>query len=149
MQPAQRVEMTPTAVSIALDRHEMETRRLLGGILLDRGMIQAHVARKLGVSRTTAHRWYETLAAQGMDALHRRKASGRPRRLTQEQEKMLVRDFAGDDKRPPTTVRFAVIILERFGVAYNPDHAGRIMHRLGIRKARLGGVRKNTPAAAD
>ena len=30
-------------------------------------------------------------------------------------------------------MRFADAIYTRFGVRYDPDHVGRIMHRLGLR----------------
>ena len=40
------------------------------------------VARKFGVSRTTASRWHRTLDRHGMERLHKRKAPGRPSRLT-------------------------------------------------------------------
>ncbi len=33
-----------------------------------------------------------------------------------------------------TTARFAQAIYARFGVRYDPDHVGRIMHRLGLRE---------------
>ena len=31
-------------------------------------------------------------------------------------------------------MRFAEAIHARFGVRYDPDHVGRIMHRLGLRE---------------
>jgi transposase len=33
-------------------------------------------------------------------------------------------------------MRFAQAIQARFGVRYDPDHVGRIMHRLGLRERR-------------
>jgi transposase len=33
-------------------------------------------------------------------------------------------------------MRFAAAIQARFGVRYDPDHVGRIMHRLGLRERR-------------
>jgi transposase len=33
-----------------------------------------------------------------------------------------------------TTQRFAEAIYARFGIRYDPDHVGRIMHRLGLRE---------------
>jgi transposase len=33
-----------------------------------------------------------------------------------------------------TTARFADAIFANFSVRYDPDHAGRIMHRLGLRE---------------
>ena len=41
---------------------------------------------------------------------------------------------AGFDKDRWTTSIFATAILNKFGVHYDPDHAGRIMHRLGLRE---------------
>jgi len=33
-------------------------------------------------------------------------------------------------------MRFAQAIQARFGIRYDPDHVGRIMHRLGLRERR-------------
>jgi hypothetical protein len=41
---------------------------------------------------------------------------------------------AGFDTEMWTTGRFADAIFARFGVRYDPDHVGRIMHRLGLRE---------------
>ena len=41
---------------------------------------------------------------------------------------------AGFDSDRWTTARFADAIQARFGVHYDPDHVGRIMHRLGLRE---------------
>ena len=43
---------------------------------------------------------------------------------------------AGFESDRWTTVRFAQAIFARFGVRYDPDHVGRIMHRLGLRERR-------------
>ena len=143
------VEVTPTNVPLLLTRREMEIRRILGGSCLRNGMTQAHVARKFGVSRTTVNRWNRCLCENpnaGLDVLERRKPSGRPRRLTQEQEATLMKEFGGGN---PTTARFAERIRELFGITYHPDHAGRIMCRLGIRRSRLHPIHEVVRAAAD
>lgn len=49
-----------------------------------------------------------------------------------------------------TTARFAEAIFAKFSVRYDPDHAGRIMHRLGLREKarharRTQEVRQATP----
>jgi transposase len=41
---------------------------------------------------------------------------------------------AGFDSDRWTTARFADAIFARFGIKYDPDHVGRIMHRLGLRE---------------
>jgi transposase len=42
-------------------------------------------------------------------------------------------------------MRFADAIYARFGIRYDPDHVGRIMHRLGLRERRHSRVQQ--PAA--
>jgi transposase len=41
---------------------------------------------------------------------------------------------AGFDSDRWTTMRFAEAIFTRFGIRYDPDHVGRMMHRLGLRE---------------
>ncbi len=123
-----------------LSRDEMERRRLAAAQLLMKGLAQASVARQFGVSRTTASRWRRALDGSGMDGLRKRRATGRPSRLTLEQQDEIVRMFKdgprvwGFDAERWTTGRLAQAIHLRFGIRYDPDHVGRIMHRLGLRK---------------
>ena len=129
-----------TAAQGILTRDEMESRRLLAAEDLQRGLSQSQVARKFGVSRTTASRWHRALSGKGFDALRKRRAPGRPSRLNAEQLKGVAEMYqagprvAGFDTDRWTTARFAEAILARFSVRYDPDHAGRIMHRLGLRE---------------
>jgi len=120
----------------------MESRRLLAAQDLQMGLSQADVARKFGVSRTTASRWYRSLNGKGVEALRKRRASGRPCRLTDEQLRGVAECYrsgpraAGFVSERWTTGRLAQAIFLRFGVRYDPDHVGRIMHRLGLRERR-------------
>jgi transposase len=122
-----------------LTRDEMESRRLLAAQDLQRGLSQSQVARKFGVSRTTASRWYRALSGRGLEGLRKRRAPGRPSRLNSEQLSTVAEIYrsgprtAGFDSDRWTTARFAEAIQARFGVRYDPDHVGRIMHRLGLR----------------
>jgi transposase len=117
----------------------MERRRLDGANDLLSGLTQSEVARKLGVSRTTASRWHRALSSNGMDGLRKRKATGRPARLRSGQFAELVEIFdAGPEANgflaPRWTTRlFALAIEARFGIRYDPDHVGRMMHKLGLR----------------
>jgi len=122
-----------------LTRDEMESRRLMAAQDLQRGLSQSQIARKFGVSRTTASRWYRALSGKGIEALRKRRAPGRPSRLSGDQFAEVARIYqegpraAGFDSDRWTTTRFAQAIQQRFGVRYDPDHVGRIMHRLGLR----------------
>lgn len=55
-------------------------RRLCGGRPPERGVAQAEVARREGISRTTVNYWHARLADGGLDAL-RARPRGRPARL--------------------------------------------------------------------
>src|ERR1017187_114155 len=68
-----------------LTRDEMESRRLLAAQDLQRGLSQSQVARKFGVSRTTASRWCRSLSGRGVEAWRGRAAPGRPSRLAADQ----------------------------------------------------------------
>ena len=123
----------------ALNRDEMERRRLEAADDLMQGIPQARVARKFGVSRTTASRWHRALAGHGIERLRKRKAPGRPSRMTAGQMAQLPfiiaegpRAFGFDSDRW-TTARLARAIELRFAIRYDPDHVGRIMNRLGLR----------------
>ena len=123
-----------------LNRDEMERRRLEAAQDLLNGITQSNVARKFGVSRTTASRWQRALKGSGVESLRKRRAPGRPSRLSREQLQGLNEVMAAgasaygfaDDRW--TTARLAVAIEARFGVRYDPDHVGRLMHKLGLRK---------------
>ena len=129
-----------TAAEGILTRDEMESRRLSAAQDLQRGLTQSQVARKFGVSRTTASRWYRALSGRGMDGLRKRRAPGRPSRLSAEQLQLAAEIYrsgprtAGFQTDRWTTARFAGAIQARFGIHYDPDHVGRIIHRLGLRE---------------
>ena len=131
-----------TAEQGLLSRDEMESRRLLAAQDLQTGLSQSQVARKFGVSRTTASRWNRTLSGKGVESLRKRRAPGRPSRLTADQFTGLTETYRAGPRASGfqtdrwTTARFAEAIFARFGVRYDPDHAGRIMHRLGLREGR-------------
>src|SRR5438874_7342259 len=66
----------------SLTREDMETRRLAAAKELLTGVTQSQVARTYGVSRTTASRWHRSIVQRGFDGLRKRRATGRPSRLT-------------------------------------------------------------------
>ncbi len=95
-----------------------------------------------GVSRTTTSRWHHALTRKGVDSLRKRRATGRPSRLTPEQLAGVARMYRDGALRSGfptdrwTTARLATAIEARFGVHYDEDHVGRLMHKLGLRRAR-------------
>jgi transposase len=129
-----------TAAPGIFTRDEMESRRLLAAQDLQMGLSQSQIARKYGVSRTTASRWNRALHVRGVESLRKRRATGRPCRLTHEQLEAAAALYrggalqAGFDSDRWTTMRFAEAVFRTCGVRYDSDHAGRIMHRLGLRE---------------
>ena len=135
-----------TAAQGILTRDEMESRRLLAAQDLQDGLTQSQIARKFGVSRTTASRWHRALDRRGVESLRKRRATGRPSRLNKEQQQGVAQLFragaraAGFADDRWTTARFAVAIEMRYAIRYDPDHVGRIMHQLGLRPRLRGTV---------
>jgi transposase len=131
-----------TTFETSLNRDDMEKRRLEAVQDLLQGLTQSKVARKFGVSRTTASRWNRALRQTGVDALRKRRATGRPCRLSREQLELIPSIFAqgavvhGFPDNRWTTARLAAVIEARCGVRYDHDHVGRLMQKLGLREPR-------------
>jgi putative transposase len=140
-----------TMIETSLNRDDMEKRRLEAVQDLLRGLTQSNVARKFGVSRTTASRWNRTLQQKGADSLRKRRATGRPSRLTREQLQLIPSLFAqgaiahGFVDNRWTTSRLATVIESRFSVHYDHDHVGRLMQKLGLREPRHRRQIRNPP----
>src|SRR3954453_9475880 len=73
------------APQISLTRDDMETRRLAAAGELLNGVTQSQVARRYSVSRTTASRWHRSIVVKGVEGMKKRRATGRPSRLTADQ----------------------------------------------------------------
>lgn len=127
----------------SLSREDMEYRRLQAARELANGSSQSRVARKFGVSRTTTSRWRRALDHKGVDGLRKRRATGRPSRLTADQKAEIVRihsegaEASGFPDNRWTTARLAEVIEKRFAIRYDQDHVGRLMHGLGLRKPKV------------
>ena len=127
----------------SLTRADMETRRLAAARELLTGITQSQVARRFGVSRTTASRWQRSIVQKGVEAMCKRTATGRPSRLTGDQVdaiRQMYLDGAaahGFAKDRWSTGRLAEAIERRFGISYDRDHVGRLMHKFGLRERRF------------
>lgn len=126
----------PTPRGARRDFAGLEARRFHAARLFRRGAAQATVARELGVSRMTAHRWYHAWRAEGRRALKSAGRAGRKPRLDRQQ---LARVEAALLKGPAahgfatnlwTLPRIAAVIARRTGVRYHPAHVWRILQGL-------------------
>src|ERR1700680_1239371 len=79
----------------SLTREDMETRRLAAAEELLTGVTQSQVARRYGVSRTTASRWHRSIVRKGFEGMRRRRATGRPSRLTADQVEAIRKMYWG------------------------------------------------------
>jgi transposase len=95
------------------------------------------VARLVGASPSSVHRWKEAMKTGGMDALQAKRHPGRRPLLSERQKERLRRILlkgplaAGYTTDLWTCRRVAQVIEGAFGVRYHPDHVRHILHSLG------------------
>ena len=119
------------------DFQALEQRRLLGARLLQQGVPQAEVARRVGVHRQSVSRWAQQLQRGGQRSLKKAGRAGRRPRLRREDLRRIERGL----KRGPqalgyetslwTSWRVAHLIEEECGVRYHASQAWRILRQLG------------------
>ncbi len=124
--------------------------------LLQRGLSEAEVARRVGVHRQSVNRWAQHLAKDGRRALKRAPRTGRPPGLTAPDLRRIARGL----KQGPealgyrtslwTAWRVADLIERECGVTYSSVHAWRILRALGWTPQRPAGraLERNEAAIA-
>jgi transposase len=116
---------------------ELERRRRRALALLDEGRTLREVARMVGCQASSVMRWRNVRKKSGEKGLRVRRSPGRPRKLSEGQSRRLIRQLLkgahayGYSTDLWTTARIAEVIEKMFGVRYDRDHVGRLMHRLG------------------
>jgi transposase len=114
----------------------LRQRRVRAARLFEEGLAQAEIARRCGVSRTTAMRWHRAWLERGkkdLDPLPR----GRPNRLSKAKleriEKALLRGAQahGFSSELWTLERVAQVIERVADVRYHPGHVWRVLRSLG------------------
>jgi len=122
----------------------LQQRRLRAGRLLQRGVAQAEVARRVGVTRTTVSQWDARLETGGMAALKSR-PRGRPSELAEAQRRELMRALTrgalaeGFPTDLWTLPRVGQLIERRFGRSYSESQVWRILVSLGFSCQRPAG----------
>lgn len=114
----------------------LRERRSRAAKLFEEGLPQAEVARRCGVSRTTAMRWQRAWLKRGkkdLDPLPR----GRPNRLTKAKRERIERALLrgaqahGFSSELWTLERIAQVIERVAEVRYHPGHVWRVLRSLG------------------
>jgi transposase len=122
----------------------LQRRRLRAGRLLLRGVAQAEVARRVGVTRTTVSEWNEKLVDGGLEALKQR-PRGRPAGLDATQRRELVQHLkqgalaAGFATEMWTLPRVGQLIEQCFARRYSESQVWRILMSLGFSCQRPSG----------
>ena len=124
-------------LGVKRDFSALERRRLRAAVLLEKGIHEAEVARRVGVHRQSVNRWKQALEKLGRTGLKKAGRAGRKPLVSA----VKLRTIEADLKRGLqaleyetglwTTQRVAELIEERFGVRYTAEHVGSLLRRLG------------------
>jgi transposase len=115
----------------------LERRRFQAAKLFDKGLSQAEVARRSGVSRESARRWHRDWQRQGKSGLRKAGRAGRKPRLKPDQLSALRRgliegpEVLGYGTGLWTSWRVADLIQRQTGQRFHPGHVWRILRSLG------------------
>jgi transposase len=127
------------------DRVKLEQRRLQAARLLQQGVHEAEVARRVGVHRQSVNRWARQLAQGGRQALKRARRAGRPPELSAADRQRIERglkcgpEALGYRTSLWTAWRVADLIERECGVKYSTVHAWRVLRALGWTPQRPAG----------
>lgn len=136
------------------DFDAMERRRFEAARLLRQGVWPAEVARRLGVSRQSVHRWQHSLAQQGRRGLRQVGRAGRRPKLTRANLHWLTRALtAGPEAHGYamglwTLKRVAQLIATQFGVRYSQPRVWQLLRALGWSCQRPTGQARQRDEAA-
>jgi transposase len=115
----------------------LEKRRLKAFKLLDAGLPQAEVARRVGVHRQSVNRWAQAAKAKGKGALLKAGRAGRlPRLSTIQKERIKAALLEGPETHGYATTlwtigRVGALIKQQTGCQYHPGHVWRLLRSFG------------------
>ena len=114
-----------------------QKRRLEAGVLFAQGLRPAEVARRLGVSRQAASRWYSAWMTGGETALRGAGQTGRKRKLSKNDLQRLEQVLLAGPKASGytteiwTLARIAAVVWKQFRVRYHRGHVWKLLGELG------------------
>jgi transposase len=120
---------------------DLQRRRMRAGRLLLKGVAQAEVARRVGVTRTTVSVWNRDLQKDGLDGLMAG-VRGRPSRLSEEHRAQLLKALLngalaeGFPTELWTLSRVGMLIERQSGHRYSESQVWRILTGLGFSSQR-------------
>ena len=115
---------------------ELEQRRMEAARLLEAGIGQSEVARRLGVHRQSVIRWQRALSRGGRAGLKKAGRAGRIPKLNAQQLAGIERTLQSGPEASGyatglwTLARVRRLIEQQYGVRYNPSQVWRILRKL-------------------
>lgn len=119
-----------------------EEKHLIRRIAVQRyqeGESAKRIAKSLGVSVVSVHRWANSAKVNGLDSLAPKPPPGRPRKLSPHEEQIVFDWVTGGDPRQLgldfglwTRAIIRDQIAERLGVSMSITSVGELLHRLGL-----------------
>jgi transposase len=115
----------------------LERRRMQAVKLLEKGLSQSEVARRVGAHRQSVSRWAAILRDSGKSALHQADRVGpRPRLTAQDLERIELRlrqgpRYLGYQNDVWTRKAVVDLIEEECGVRYHRQYVGVILRQIG------------------
>ena len=115
----------------------MERRRLEAVKLLDQGLSQAEVGRRLRVAQQTVSDWSRRARKHGIESLKKAGRAGRKPRLSAPQKAQLEQrlldgpEHLGYETPLWTCERVSHLIQTQFGVTYHPAHVWKLLRQIG------------------
>lgn len=115
----------------------MERRRLEAIKLLDQGLSQAEVGRRLRVAQQTVSDWSRRARKHGVESLKKAGRAGRKPRLSTAQKAELEQrlldgpENLGYETPLWTCERVSHLIQSQFGVTYHPAHVWKLLRQIG------------------
>jgi transposase len=119
------------------DFAELERRRMRAAKLMDQGVSQAEIARRIGVHRQSVIRWAKQKEEGGSKALKKSTRAGRKPGLSGADRKTIVEglkqgpEALGYETSLWTSHRVADLIEQKCGIRYTDVHVWRILRDLG------------------
>ena len=152
-------DITVEQLQAALDAVEGKkpTQRLLAAIAYKNGVTQTELAEWYGVERRTIYSWLTRLDASSLEqAVYDSHRSGRPRKLSDEQQEVLERTV----REPPADVGYEELawtpallqhwIQETYDVEYSIPSCRRFLKEAGLRYRRSpAGITEDASSESD
>lgn len=140
----------------SLSREEREKRRLKAAKLFKKGVSQAEVARRFGVSTPAVHYWYAAYQTGGIAALRSKGPTGFSSKLTPEKRQLFKKAVLkgplshGYETNLWTLPRLSAVMKKVAGVKFSEVWTWNIMRDLGFtpQKPQVKAIQRDEAAIA-